>query len=562
MKRFFQIVQLLTLCIVVIGFTACSPKLKPLTTSQIQVTPQPMERVGNQVPVQLSVSFPAKWFPKKGIVRVTPVLHFAGRMSSAPTYTYQGESYEGNYRTVSYRDGGVQTMEFSFPYEADMARSELFLHIESDIKGKKMSLPPLKVAEGMITTTEWANISGTEPAWAPDNFRRELKGSYAADIQFLIQQAEVRAKELRKAGVQEWKDVVENARQMPNTKVEVEIQAYASPDGGVELNEKLSAQREKNTTSAIKKDLKDVPMTAHYTSQDWEGFRELLERSNIQDKELVLRVLSMYQDPEDREREIKNLSFVFRQLADEILPQLRRSRLIATVTDLGKSDEEIQQLASSNPARLRPDELLHAATLTKDHSEKLGIYLNAVKLSPKDYRAYNNIAALYLQNGDKGKAQEWFAKAASVENNSYTNVNMALLALEDNQIEKAQELLGRATDIPEADRALGLLYLSQGRVQDAVKSLGVVPSRNTAVAQILNKQYADALQTLKSLPVADAVNYYLRAVIAARSNDVQELVANLTKAFSMDRSLLTRALGDLEFAPHLMSPAVKALFER
>lgn len=557
MKKLFFIARLSVIGILLSGvFTACSPKLTPLPSQAVRVTPQPMMRVGGEIPVQATVNFPAKWFAPKAIVRITPVLHYAGRMQSGPTYTFQGEKVKDNYTVISKQDGGAQSFNFSFPYEEDMSKSELFLHMEADVKGKHFTFAPIKVGDGTITTLLWANAEGVTPAFAPDNFSRVVKEAYTTDIKFLIQRAEVRAQELRKTDVTEWRDVVENVAQTPNQEVSVEVQAYASPDGGVELNEKLSSAREKNTTAALKKVFagEEIPMTAHYTSQDWEGFRELLEQSNIPDKELVLRVLSMYQDPEEREREIKNLSFVFKQLADEILPQLRRSRLVANVSIIGKSDDEIRLLAAQRPARLSIEELLYAATLTDKEAEKAEIYKYAAKAYPEDFRAYNNLGSIYLTKGDRNKASEWYGKAGRIKNNSYTNVNVALMAIESGRLNDAELILGASTDIPAADRAIGLLYLYQGKTEDAVQLMSPMPSRNTAVAQIILGRYADALKTLQALPEPDAVNFYLRAVIGARTNNLADVVENLKQAVRRQAAMGYKAADDLEFAAYRDAP--------
>lgn len=554
MKKQFSLFTILGIAIIfATAMPGCAPKLKPLPESAVKATPQPLERVGQKIPAELAVNFPAGWFHKKALLRVTPVYHFAGRTQSAPGFTFQGEKVKNNYTVINKQNGGAQTFNVSFPYEPAMAQGELFLYLESDFSGKKRNLPPIKVATGTVTTMEWADATGATPAFAPDGFSRIVKENYSTDIRFLIQQAEVRAQELRKKEVSEWKDVVESAQQLPNHEVEVEVQAYASPDGGVELNEKLSAQREKNTTSALKKELNkyNIPFSAHYTSQDWDGFQKLLEQSNIPDKELVLRVLSMYTDPEEREKEIKNLSFVFRQLADEILPQLRRSRLTAHVTVIGKSDEELLDLAKNRPGRLKADELLYAATLTSDIREKEAFYRSAIQLYPSDYRALNNLGALLLQSGEIAEAAPYFDRAVKAEKNGYSYVNQALISLHNGEIEQAKLLVGKAAELPEAEQAMGLMYLSEGKIQQAAEMLGKTPSRNGAVSQIMSHHYGEAAQTLEALPQNDATVHYLKAIVAARTQrDTLEVAQHLSKAIALNPKLAHKAAQDLEFVAY------------
>jgi len=314
----------------------------------------------------------------------------------------------------------------------------------------------------------------------------------------------------------------------------------------------LAAKREGNTASYISKELKkrkiDVPVDAHYTAEDWEGFQELVSKSNLQDKDLVLRVLSMYKDPEEREREIKNISTVFKSLAEEILPQLRRSRLIANIEIIGKSDEEIASLAKSNPANLNIEEILYAATLTNSDAEKEAIYTKASSLYPNDYRTWNNIGIQRYIAGDFTKAEEMFNKANSIKNNSESNINLGLLSLLKGDTDKAQQLLGSASNVPELGEALGLLYLQQGDYAKAVSAFAGAKTNNAALAQLLTKDYSAAAQTLSAVKKPTAVTDYLKAIVSARTNDATGAVSNLKAAISKDRSLAKEAANDLEFA--------------
>ncbi|MDR2917190.1 MAG: hypothetical protein LBV74_20540 [Tannerella sp.] len=536
-------------------FSACSGKLTPLSEQYIKADPQPLEAIGGEVPVTISATFPAKWFNKNAVVTVTPVLRYATGETWGTSYTFQGEKVKANNQVVSYSSGGNATMRSKFEYKPAMKKSELYLTFEAKIKNKVVKLPDVKIAEGVIATSALADAATADPAIGADKFQRIIKEAYDANIMFLIQQAELRSNELNKGEVKEWKDLVENANEAPNQNVSVEISAYASPDGGLKLNDALAERREANTTNYLNKELKkrkiDVPVDARYTAQDWEGFRELVSKSNLQDKDLVLRVLSMYKDPEEREREIKNISTVFKSLADEILPQLRRSRLTANIEIIGKSDEEIASLAKSNAGSLTVEELLYAATLTDNEAEKETIYTKASSIYPNDYRTWNNIGMERFRAGDYGKAEEMFNKSNSVKNNSEANVNLGLIALLNGDKDKAQQLFGSASDIPELGEALGLLYLEQGDYAKAVSSFAGTKSNNAALAQILTKDYSTAAQTLNDVKNADAVTDYLKAIVAARTNDSNGVVNNMKAAISKDRSLAKEAAIDLEFAKYM-----------
>ncbi len=536
----------------ILAFSSCSNKLKPLTEEYIKAEPQPLEAIGGQVPVTINATIPAKWFNKKAVVTVTPVLRYAGGEAWGTAYTYQGEKVKGNNQVVPFKEGANVTMKSSFAYKPEMKKSELYLTFDAKIKNKTVKLPDVKIGEGVIATSELADAATANAAIAADKFQRIIKEAHDASIMFLIQQAELRSKELKKSEVSDWKDLVKNADEAPNQNVAIEIQAYASPDGGVKLNTGLAERREKNTDKYLAKELKkmkvDVPVDAKYTAQDWEGFQELVSKSNIQDKDLVLRVLSMYSDPEQRENEIKNISSVFSTLAEEILPQLRRSRLVANIEIIGKSDDEITALAKNDPKALNIEEILYAATLTNDNAEKTRIYNKASELYPNDYRTWNNVGMMAFRAGDLAKAEQMFNKANSVKNNPESNMNLGLIALTKGDQAKAQQLFGSASGVAELGEALGVLYLKQGEWAKAANSFGSVKSNNAALAQILTKDYSKASQTLNAVPNPDATTSYLKAIVAARTNDANGVVSNLKTAIAKDSSMAKEAAKDLEFA--------------
>ena len=533
--------------------SSCSQKLRPMTADQVKATPQPLELVGGKVPVAVHLTFPAKWFPKNAVLTVEPILRYQGGEKWGTGISFQGEKVYGNDRIVYYANGSNNTVNFVLPYVPTMAKSELYLSFKGKQGSKTVKLPELKVADGVISTEALATLDGVSPVIAPDGFQRIVKEAYDANIMFQIQQANVRSSELNKDEVQEWKYTVQNAKETPNQRVSVEVQAYASPDGGKELNEKLSANREKNTTAKLKSEFKqqkiaDVAIDAHYTAQDWEGFKQLVEKSDFQDKDLVLRVLSMYPDPEQREREIRNISAVFSKLADEVLPKLRRSRLIANVQIIGKSDEEIQQMLEKYPSALTVEELLYSATLTDDVQQKENIYKIVMQKYPKDYRAYNNVGALCLQRGDYEAARIWLDRALQRKDNPESKVSLGLLALKDGDLTKATNLIAEGSALPGAGDVLGYLYLRQGEYAKAATAYGDIATNNAAVAQILARNYSKAIQALEGVKNPTAITDYLRAVVAARMGDSRLALSSLQKAIQKNPSLSTQLDYDLEFA--------------
>ena len=556
-----NLLKITTALLLAVLVSSCACRLKPLNGSAAQVDPNPLTLVGTQIPGQVRLTLPAKWCHKRAIVNITPQLRYAGTSVTGQTVTIQGENVRDNYQTISYERGGSVIVPFAFEYKPGMEQSDLYLTFTATVKGKQVNLPAIKVARGTIMTAGLASISDVTPALARDAFQRVIKEQYTADLKFLINRAEVRAAELNKREVKDWQDVVDNAYQVPNQEVDIEIQAYASPDGAQDLNERLSAQRERNTSRVVARQLgkKKIEVNAHYTAEDWDGFQKLLEASNIQDKELVLRVLSMYPDPEDREREIRNLSHVFTQLASEILPELRRSRLNANVRIIGKSDDELKMFMAQRPGRLTIEEILYTATLYDNAREQMNAYQQATQLYPNDYRAYNNIGTLYLAQGNYEQAASYFAKAQKIQPNAASNMNEALIALDRGNLAEAQRLMGSAVEVPEAGQGIGLLQMHEGKYADAIRSFGNTPSNTLAIAQIMQGQYADATRTLAAVAQPNGETAYLKAVVAARTNDLQGLISNLRSAIAQDSSYALRAQRDLEFAAFSQTPEFVAL---
>ena len=545
----------LLMAMVVALFSSCSKKMGELSADYFTVTPQVLEAVGGKVPATINGKFPEKYFNKKAVVEVTPVLKWNGGEAKGQPATFQGEKVEGNDQTISYKMGGSYTMKTSFDYVPEMAKSELYLEFKATIGKKVVTIPAVKVADGVISTSELVNntLGNANPALGEDAFQRIIKEKHDANIMFLIQQANIRSSELKTA--KEFNKEVANVNEAANKKISnIEVSAYASPDGGVSLNTTLAENRESNTTKMLSKDLKkakiDAPIDAKYTAQDWEGFQELVSKSNIQDKELILRVLSMYQDPAQREQEIKNISSVYKTLADEILPQLRRSRLTLNYEIIGKSDEEIAKLASSNPSELNVEELLYAATLTSDPAKQEVIYTQATKQFPNDYRAFNNLGKLAYQAGNVDKAESYFKKAASVNASPEVNMNLGLISLIKGDKAAAETYFGKAAGTKELGESMGNLYIAQGQYERAVNSFGDSKTNSAALAQILAKDYNKAKNTLANVERPDAYTDYLMAVLGARTNNSSMVTSSLKSAVAKDPSLAKKAATDLEFAKY------------
>lgn len=536
---------------------SCSGKLGELSSNYFSVTPQILEAVNGEVPATISGTFPEKFFPKKAVITVTPVLKWEGGSVSGDAYTFIGEKVEGNSQVIPHKTGANFTMKTTFDYVPEMAKSELYLEFAAKVKGKTKSMPAVKVADGVLATAELYSYTtaSTEPAYAQDAFQRIIKQAKQANIMFLIQQANLRWSEINSTQMQDFTATLKNVKEDTKNKAleNVEVSAYASPDGSMDLNDRLAAQRQKNAQTHMNKILKknkvETTVDTKYTAEDWEGFQELVAASNIPDKDLILRVLSMYDDPEVREREIKNISSVYSELAEEILPQLRRARLTLNYQLIGRSDAEIMEAVKSDASVLSVEELLYAATLVKSDNEKVSIYKKTANLYPHDYRAFNNMAEIAMKTANYNEAKAMLAKAAKLNASApEVNTNLGMLALIDGNVADAEKYLLKGTDSKENAAALGNLYVAQGQYDRAVKAFGDTKSNAAALAQIMSKNYTAAKNTLSKVEKADAYTYYLNAVVGARTNNASMVAENLKKAVSLDSSLRAKAANDMEFA--------------
>ena len=521
---------------------------------QITVNPNPLVKVGNKVDAQITGTFPAKKFAKKGVLVVTPVLKYAGQESVGESVTYVGEKAKENGKLVNYKEGGKYSQSCSFDYVPEMRKSELYLRFEARVGKKVIEIPDLKIADGVVATAELAQAKDNKTACTPDKFQRVIQELTEADIKFLIQSANLRTSETKSEAVKALQAAIKDANDAERKEInKIEVAGYASPDGGMDLNEKLAQNRQKVAQDFLKKDMKknkvNKEIESNITAEDWAGFQAAMENSNLQDKDLVLRVLSMYSDPEEREAQIKNLSAVYKNIAEEILPALRRSRLILTTDLIGKSDEEISELAKNDPAQLSVEELLYAATLTNDKAEKTEIYAKAANIY-NDYRAWNGLGQLYFEDGNIAEARRCYAKALAIQpNDPDVNYNAGIAAMADGDLAKAEEYFGKAAGTKgDLDAALGTLYTQKGDYAAAKKAYGSKATNNAAVQQILNEDYAAATATLNNVKEPNATTAYLKAIVGARTNDKAAVYANLKSAIAQDAALKARAAEDIEFA--------------
>ena len=545
--------------------TSCGTAVQP---DQVSVNPSPLTVVGNQVEAEITGTFPVKKFAKNAVLTVTPVLKYNGGEAVSKSVTYVGESAKENGQVVSYKEGGKYTQVAVFDYVPQMAKSELYLRFEARKGNKVVTLPDVKIADGVISTAKLAVATAEEvkPQITADKFQRIIQEVQEADIRFLIQQTTLRNSELKSQEMKDLHAAIKDADAAENKAInKIEVAGYASPDGEQGLNEKLADKRQANAEKYLAKQLKKAKVNAeiesNVTAEDWAGFQKAMEASNIQDKELVLRVLSMYTDPEERETQIKNLSAVYKTIADEILPALRRSRLILTTDLIGKSDEEIAALAKNDPRALSVDELLYAATLTQDAAEKMALYTKATELFPQDHRAYNNIGMIQFSQGKVADARRSFAKALQLAPaDPDVNYNAGIAAMAENDLVQAEQYLGKAAGTKgDLKAAMGTLYTMKGDYAAAKTAYGQEATNNAAVQQILNEDYAAARQTLARVAKPNATTAYLAAVVGARTNDRDAVYSNLKVAVQRNAQMKAKAQNDIEFAKYQADEQFQAI---
>lgn len=545
--------------------SSCNSKMSQFKAEYFNTNPNPLEVVGTNVPATVTGNIPAKFFKKNATVTVTPVLVYGDQQTAGNPVAYQGEKVRGNNPVINYNNGGTVTIPVNYAYTPDMQKSELYLTFNVAQGNKQYVLPQVKVANGIIATAALADAGTVNPATANDKFQRIINDKYTADIRFLINQANLRQSELDSQGVVDLNATLREAAGAPNREIqEINISSYASPEGAYDFNQALAEKREQNTTSYLENQMKKDKitefgeLTKNFTAEDWDGFQKLVAASDIQDKDLILSVLSNVQDPEIREKEIRNLANVFETLADQILPQLRRSHITASINTIGKSDEEIANLAQTNPKSLSVEELLYAATLTNDNNKKANIYEQVVNIYPNDYRGYNNLGKAQYINKDYAKAVANLNKAAQLApNSSEVAMNQGLIQLVNKDYAAANRSFSNAAGLEGLGDALGVYYLTQGDNAAAVKAFGASKTNNAALAQILTKDYSAAKNTLAAIANPDATTYYLNAVLGARTNNASMVNSNLAKAVQLDNALANMALNDLEFANFNISNVVK-----
>ncbi len=572
MKRTLRTVAVLTLAGVVISSCASLNKMKKMEKNiAYKVTPEVLEAKGGQVDVKIDATIPAKYFNKKVTLVATPVLKFqnGGEKAYEPK-TFQGEKVQGNNEVVPYTTEKTVSYSGSVPFEEAMRVSGLYVKFVGSKGAKSVDYESRKIADGVIAT---ATLVDNTPAAAigADKFERITKEEQEAAIYYLINSAQIRTKEIKSGDIKALEKFIKDAKVAEDMELKnIQIQSYASPDGPMSLNEKLANNRENAADKFVKNNMKKNKVDEYknldffkkyVVAEDWEGFKKAMEESNIRDKELILRVLAMHSDPEVREREIKNISSAFSTIADQILPKLRRSKFVVNAERIGKSDEEIRDLAKSNPAELNVEELLYAATLFDNNGDKLAIYETAMKQFPSDWRGFNDAGMILFEMGKIEQAKANFKKADQMAaNNKVIKNNLGAVELKNGNVKEAEVLFGAATGVGnEVNYNKGIVAIMKGDYKAAVDYFGKCNCENAALANLLAGNNSEAAKKLSENKSDSALAAYLKAVVAARNNDTNAVLSNLKAACAKDAAMKQLAATDLEFAKLFDNADFKAI---
>jgi len=570
------------------------------STVKFEANPKVLEMNGGFVNFTLTGTFPAEYFDRSALITLTPCLKYNGIEKNLDPIVLQGEDVQANNKVINYLTGGQFSQTFKVAYEDGMKSDSLILKISAKVKDETVNVPSVKVALGTITTCQLiqpigdadasntnTNVGATYAGATSANYilanfipQTQMSKSIFADIHYKISDATVQPSELKQEDIKTLESFVkENATNAGITISGLGISGYASPDGPVALNEKLSKQRaasaEKSLTKLFKEAKFDKASNAGFfstvmTAVDWDGFRKAVEASSIADKDLIIRVLEKTSDPDARNKEIKSMTAAFNVLKTSVLPILRRSDLSLNAVTAGHSDDEIKNLAQTNPSALNPDELLKAATLVDDMDTKGKLYQAAATKDAKDWRALNNLAYVYYKQGKYSDAYTTLRSAEALDPGNQTILyNLGIVTYANKQTTEANNYFNTASTVSQSSNQanpsasastttasqtvtdaaksnIATMSLQSGDYTNAVQQFGDLCVFNAALAKVLAKDYAGATKTLDCIKDA-ALNFYLRAIIGARTDVSSMVFDNLRTAISKDATLKAKAKTDAEF---------------
>jgi tetratricopeptide (TPR) repeat protein len=569
---FSKLAIFLTLAVAISGCAGLQKMKDDSSKVKYDATPKVLELQNGEVQGTISGTYPQKYFNKNAVVTITPILKYEGGELALDPKKLQGEAVQANDQAIPFEAGGSFTQPVKFTYKDEYMLSDIELKVTAQLKKETLDIGTFKVADGIITTPKLVKIT-PKTISMPDKYVQVTSEDKTADIHYLINRAEIRSTELKNDAIKNLNDYIKSVSSSTKDSIKaIEIWSTASPDGPVHLNTKLSESRENSAKDYLKGEIrkqkikslekKDDLIKYLTTPEDWDGFKDLMEKSDIKDKDLVLRVLSMYSDPEVREKEIMKISEAFDEIKVKILPELRRSKFTVKVDAIGYSDAELLQLADTNPDTLKLEEILHAASLVQDLNKKAALYKKASDKFPTDVRAKNNLGDVDIQLGKLDSAKVALEAAKAIDNNDAVKTNMGALALLQGDIATAEELSTAAVGAGDAPNYnLGIINIIKGKYDAATGYFGNASEYNAALAKLLSKNYNGAITTIGNSKDESGDAYYLKAILGARTDNSDMVFNNLRTAVGKDMKLKAYAKKDVEFLKYFNDETFKSIIQ-
>jgi tetratricopeptide (TPR) repeat protein len=551
---------------VVTLFDSCST-IKEL---EYNVTENPLQMHADDVTLQINGKFIEKGLNAKATADVTPIFVCNdGTEIAFQTEMFQGPKAAGNGKVVP-KEGTSFSYSSTIPYQKCMEEGTVKVRVLAKKGNKEEELFSDKIADGTVITPYLIQLDD-QVISAKDAFQRITSHNMDAVINFNKGQATVKSSELKDQDIADLMDFALDATTNPRRDMKsMNVQSYASPEGEIDKNENLAKDRAESAKAAVVKKMKKMKFEAGQADtfysldpkgEDWSGFKTEVEKTTHEDKELILRVLQMTTDLNKREQEIRNMAKTYTFLEKEVLPQLRRSQLSLSYDKVGFSDEELKEFSKTNPDTLNVEELLFTATLYDDLSEQLRVYSEALRLFPNDWRTSNNVGYVQYLQGDLDAAGASFEKASQASENETVSNNIGAVAHMKGDRERAMELFTAAGSSSETKYNMGLLNIQQGLYDEAVTNMGTNNTFNSALANLLSGDADAATQAIdESNSKEEAMSYYLKAIVGARTNDSEMMIDNLKIAFEKDGGLKSKAKRDREFIQHFENADFLAIF--
>ncbi|MDR2010595.1 MAG: hypothetical protein LBQ22_08955 [Bacteroidales bacterium] len=551
-------------------FTGCGGLKKMIENADdinYKVTPEVLEMHDGKVAVSITGNFPEKYFNKKVSATITPTLVYEGGEKALTPVFVEGEKIQGNAKVINYKAGGSFSYNEKFDYTPAMRRSVLELRITATKGSKSQDFEPEAIAYGIVATPDLVKLLG-KGSFGKDQFVKDIPDSKTGVINYDKNRWELKASETKRDEFVELKDYITEANEDDRKEFKgVELKSYASPEGTLEFNEKVSDGRSGTINKYVKNEFKKIDefknesfFSSLVTNEDWEGFKKLVSESNLADKDMVLRVVNMNTDPVKREQEIRNMTKTFEELEEYILPRLRRSEVKVNLMLIGHTDEEINSIFDTDPSTLTMEELLYLGNMTDDNNKKLRVYTKTTELYPKDWRGFNNLGVVQYDMGNYSAAKTSIEKAKSLNANATIFNNLANVYLTENNLTEAENSYKSATGVAEASAGQGAISIKKGQYKTAVDFYGNDCSYNASLAKILNGDYDGAVKAIDcSKEKEDAMSYYLKAIVGARKGDSEMVFNNLRTATSKDSSLKAFAADDMEFYKYFDDATFKSI---